>query len=252
MSKLVAAILVVASLATVVQSATTDFSADNDITVSAVTGNGVTTDLLILSGSQAESWSYDEGIFTVTNPATFRVGSSNASALSLRVFSGGSEVACGNNTNPGSSQVELPVASGIYTIYPYSTNCVVASPSSGGSRPRIVASLPVSVTLFLTRTLSSGARGVDVKSLQQFLNRNGFVVAISGLGSPGEETEFFGPATRAAVIKFQLAGGIINSANDLAAGLVGPATLARINLITDLQSQLARLVEQLNQLKLKK
>ena len=43
----------------------------------------------------------------------------------------------------------------------------------------------------------------DVKRLQAYLNSNGFTVATSGYGSVGNETEYFGPLTRAALIRFQ-------------------------------------------------
>lgn len=43
----------------------------------------------------------------------------------------------------------------------------------------------------------------DIKSLQIFLNNHGFVVATSGPGSLGNETNYFGSKTKAALIKFQ-------------------------------------------------
>ncbi len=43
----------------------------------------------------------------------------------------------------------------------------------------------------------------EVKILQKLLNKLGFSVASSGPGSPGHETNFFGPLTRSAVIRFQ-------------------------------------------------
>ncbi|HTK33474.1 MAG TPA: peptidoglycan-binding domain-containing protein, partial [Candidatus Paceibacterota bacterium] len=55
------------------------------------------------------------------------------------------------------------------------------------------------------RTLSLGSLGVDVKALQEFLNVNGYYVSTSGLGAPGFETTYFGPATDAALKKFQCA-----------------------------------------------
>jgi len=52
--------------------------------------------------------------------------------------------------------------------------------------------------------LRSGSRGMDVMNLQKVLNMYPqTMVAQSGAGSPGMETSTFGPATRAAVNKFQ-------------------------------------------------
>jgi peptidoglycan hydrolase-like protein with peptidoglycan-binding domain len=48
----------------------------------------------------------------------------------------------------------------------------------------------------------------DIKALQQFLNSHGFMVATSGLGSPGNETDFFGTKTYQALVKFQQAQGL--------------------------------------------
>ena len=49
-----------------------------------------------------------------------------------------------------------------------------------------------------------GQKDGKVKLLQKFLNEMGFIVAEDGnAGSPGNETDFFGPHTRAALIKFQ-------------------------------------------------
>jgi len=56
-----------------------------------------------------------------------------------------------------------------------------------------------------TRTLKVGATSNDVKKLQIFLNSQGFIVAKKGAGSPGHETTTFGPATKTALMKFQLA-----------------------------------------------
>jgi peptidoglycan hydrolase-like protein with peptidoglycan-binding domain len=77
-----------------------------------------------------------------------------------------------------------------------------------------------------TRTLTLGSTGADVRVLQQFLNQKGYKVAATGPGSPGNETATFGPATRAAVIRFQTANNIVPQS-----GVVGPVTRVRINLL---------------------
>lgn len=79
--------------------------------------------------------------------------------------------------------------------------------------------VPSKVISSLSRNLTLNSRGEDVRLLQKMLNEKGFTVALSGAGSPGNETTFFGPATRAAVIKFQVANRIAP-----AFGYVGPIT----------------------------
>ena len=75
-----------------------------------------------------------------------------------------------------------------------------------------------------SRNLTIGSVGADVTALQAYLNANGFVVASTGVGSMGHETTTFGPATRAALIKFQIAKGL-----SPAAGYFGPLTRAFVS-----------------------
>jgi peptidoglycan hydrolase-like protein with peptidoglycan-binding domain len=64
-----------------------------------------------------------------------------------------------------------------------------------------------------SRDLRIGSTGPDVLALQQLLNRwSDTTVASYGPGSPGNETGIFGPATRAAVVRFQYKYGIYPSA----------------------------------------
>lgn len=72
--------------------------------------------------------------------------------------------------------------------------------------------------------LTVGSLGSEVKALQEFLNAHGYTVAPTGAGSPGNETSKFGPATKAALIKYQKAKGITP-----AAGYFGAKTRAAIN-----------------------
>jgi hypothetical protein len=76
----------------------------------------------------------------------------------------------------------------------------------------------------LKSALQLGDQGTEVKALQKILNKAGFVIAASGVGSPGQETEYFGSLTRQAVQRFQCAQNIVCSGNENTTGygLVGP------------------------------
>jgi Putative peptidoglycan binding domain len=73
--------------------------------------------------------------------------------------------------------------------------------------------------------LTVGSTGPDVMALQKFLNMNAATqVSLSGAGSPGMESSYFGPATKAALGKFQSEYGITPDA-----GYFGPITRAKVN-----------------------
>lgn len=62
----------------------------------------------------------------------------------------------------------------------------------------------VTCSFTFTQNLSAGATGAEVMNLQKFLNASADTqVAVSGVGSKGMESSYFGPATKAAVMKFQ-------------------------------------------------
>jgi hypothetical protein len=76
----------------------------------------------------------------------------------------------------------------------------------------------------LSRDLLQGSTGADVMALQKFLNTmTGTIVALTGAGSPGNETSTFGSLTKAAVIKFQTLYNITPIA-----GYAGAKTRAQI------------------------
>ena len=86
-----------------------------------------------------------------------------------------------------------------------------------------------------TRSLNVGATGADVMKLQAFLNSDADTrVSASGVGSAGMETEFYGPATGAAVSKFQVKyrsdvlspAGLVNPT-----GFFGPGSMAKANML---------------------
>lgn len=78
----------------------------------------------------------------------------------------------------------------------------------------------------LNRDLSLGMRVGDVRTLQKYLNSKGFIVSAKGGGSIGNETTYFGPATKSALIHFQKFNGIFP-----ASGYFGPLTRAKIKSI---------------------
>lgn len=84
-----------------------------------------------------------------------------------------------------------------------------------------------------TRDLSQGSTGSDVMMLQQFLNSDADTrVAATGAGSAGMETEYYGPATAAAVSKFQVKyrSEVLSPSNLVnPTGYFGPSSRAKAN-----------------------
>lgn len=115
------AVISVISLPGIIFAATDDFVAGSDITVSDVTFGGTTADMLVLNGSTAESWTFDSGAFTVSNPGTFKVGSSDSAVKSIQITQGGSTLICAENTTPGTSFATVPTSAGTYTVEPSAT-----------------------------------------------------------------------------------------------------------------------------------
>lgn len=71
----------------------------------------------------------------------------------------------------------------------------------------------------------------NVRRLQRLLNNDPDTrVAETGVGSAGNETNYFGSLTREAVKKFQKKYGIVSSGDESTAGygLVGPKTRAKL------------------------
>lgn len=112
------------------------------------------------------------------------------------------------------------VASTVPAAAPASANSAAPSSTSPAS-------------LQVTRNLRMGMSNSEVRTLQQILNKAGFVIASSGPGSPGNETEMFGSLTREALRKFQCAKGIVCDGNEALTGFgrVGPMTRAALNAV---------------------
>lgn len=83
-----------------------------------------------------------------------------------------------------------------------------------------------------TARLQVGSTGADVKRLQQFLNKNGFVIANDGPGSPGKETSTYTNAVAKTVSRFQerYASRILKPYGlKQGNGQVGPSTRGAVN-----------------------
>lgn len=115
------------------------------------------------------------------------------------------------NETPASTPVVLPV--------------VTSSGGGGGGGGGGVYIQPVVIS-----TPTVAEKVLTVFNLQQFLNANGYVVATKGPGSPGKETNFLGPATRKALVRYQKVVGLP------ATGIFDSATRAKISMFTKLQN----------------
>lgn len=85
-----------------------------------------------------------------------------------------------------------------------------------------------------TTSLKLGSRGSEVRILQVFLNTHGFVVATSGPGSSGNETELYGILTKQAVARFQAAYAaevLAPVGLTLPSGYFGPSSMRKANQI---------------------
>ncbi|MCB9819468.1 peptidoglycan-binding protein [Candidatus Nomurabacteria bacterium] len=84
-----------------------------------------------------------------------------------------------------------------------------------------------------TRSLGTGSTGADVMNLQKFLNSDpDLVVSLSGAGSPGMESSYYGPLTAAAVSKFQTkysADILVPVGLSTPTGYFGPSSMAKAN-----------------------
>ncbi len=236
-------------------SSSTDESTANNFVTLLVTGTstGTSTVQLDITGGTATAvtdYSSSDPITITIPPGIYDGTASTSIAITLPTLVQDSLVETGGETitfsliNPNNVIIEDSNADTViqssytYTITDDDVASVVSTTTSntvtaiigpiGGSAPVSVPVIRNSATTkaspqVFTRTLKLNSKGVDVKDLQKFLNSQGFSVAKKGPGSKGKETTLFGPATKAAVIKFQKAYRV-TPAN----GVVGEKTRGKV------------------------
>jgi len=159
---------------------------------------------------------------------TFKVTATIAVAVAL-VFGAYAVTATTAHAITLAELVELFISLGIIPADKADVARSALSTQSGGSTTGISCT-----TFTFTRNHSQGDSGGEVMEIQKFLNADASTQLASGTdaGSPGNETSFFGPVTKAAVIKFQdkyaseiLAPvGLVNGT-----GFWGPSSRAKAN-----------------------
>ncbi|MBP9748268.1 MAG: peptidoglycan-binding protein [Candidatus Pacebacteria bacterium] len=98
--------------------------------------------------------------------------------------------------------------------------------NTNNSNPNPTQNSNISNTIqkyIFTKTLRNSSTGEDVKELQKYLNAHGFPVSLSGPGSLGNETNYFGPKTKSALMLFQKSKGLVPD------GIMGPITRGVLN-----------------------
>jgi len=96
-----------------------DFKADGDITVTGITLNSSTSSLVIKSGSEARTWTFNDGGFTVTNASStsFKIYSTDANVKAIKVAS--TTIGCTVNDTTGAAPATIAStteASQVFTV----------------------------------------------------------------------------------------------------------------------------------------
>jgi hypothetical protein len=170
-------------------------------------------------GSDSSTMTLGNNVWDQTITVTVTPSTSVCSATTGGGIVGGGGGGGGGGNIPTPVQTTIPgtqVAQG--TITPPTTSAV----SAGG------------VSVVFTKPLVVGTINSDVKRLQQLLNSDSATkVAASGAGSPGKETNYFGPATTKAVQKFQCKYNIVCSGTPKTTGYgnLGPKTRTKIQAV---------------------
>ncbi|MFA6339107.1 MAG: peptidoglycan-binding domain-containing protein [Candidatus Paceibacterota bacterium] len=182
------------------------------------------------SGSTTGDTTGDSSGYNYTDPNLTNIGSDTnyTTAISLTfsaspttITSGDLSILAWSSTNATSctgTNFDVFDTSGTTSVFPTETTTytIICAGSAGSKTASVTVNINgagsssnttsggVETNEYFNRELTEGMSGPDVTALQQYLNMyTETQVASSGPGSSGEETDYFGPATTAAVKKFQ-------------------------------------------------
>lgn len=191
------------------------FGIDKGVTL-LLAGTNITLTAVADSGSVFSNWTSDcsgAGSCSLTLTSDKTIG---AKFTLIEVFSsnsGGGSGGGGAVSNP--SAITSTQTNNIQTNKNLSVNKIPASPQIASSTQK---------TFVFNKNIKLYTKNKDIIELQRFLNNKGYIVAIKGQGSKGLESNYFGPATKKALIKFQIKNNIRP-----ATGLLNSNTRIKIN-----------------------
>lgn len=208
-------------------------SAINWYTVIASPGNASTT-IASTTGATVTLTGLSNGTpYTFTVTASNSIGTSSASSASSAVTptAPAANSSSGNSTPSGQSTSSsggssASVAANLKAIYAYNgLPCPTSACGAGTAAPMKgnPSLIGRGTDMAFSADFQSGAVNEGVRSLQQYLNAHGYVIAGSGPGSVGHETNVFGGLTKAALMRFQKDNGIPST------GFFGPVTRGYVN-----------------------
>jgi hypothetical protein len=178
----------------------------------------------ITSSPYATTWNSNgisDGSHTLYAVATDNWGNHATSSLSVIVQNSVPAVVSSNSGGSGFIVGSGPLAPGYLNTKPVSP--AVISPGTSGTQTSAPSEQPTSQSgIVITRNHQIWDSEQDIYVLQRWLNANGFVIAKTGSGSPGNESSTFGTHTYRALIEFQKSIGLPQT------GYLGPLTRAAL------------------------
>lgn len=157
------------------------------------------------SGSKVVSPSSDTTYaFTVTTGASTSVCRATVTVTPASHGGGGGGSSGGGGGGGGGSYTPyVPPTSTATTTTTGGTGTATTTASTTPTNSGSATTAATTAGYTFPRVLRVGSEGADVRELQKLLNRLSFTIAPSGVGSPGNETTYYGNLTASALARFQ-------------------------------------------------